>query len=469
MDDQLLLQVQLLIKENQLLKQEILELRKIIAKQAERITELEKQLGKNSSNSSKPPSSDGFRKISKPQSLREKGKRPSGGQAGHRGITLKQVDNPDEIIRYKITSCPHCQSILPTEVVNVVKRQVFDLPPPPKVEVTEHQAEVKICPCCHKKVQAPLPIGVEAPAQYGARIKTIAVYLNNQHHIPEDRLQMVFGDLYNVQIATATLVKFSADLSRNLAMFCEDVLEKIKSSYVKHLDETGFNVGGKIHWLHVASNQEATYYHYSSKRKSLLDGVAGIVVHDYWKPYFQMDNVDHAMCNAHHLRELKSLIEYEKEVWAKRMHKLLLFMNKYKYSCKGIIPEAMIKRLEKTYDKIVDEGLSYHVNFREQLTHGRIFVGKKKQSGHNLVLRFKNHKKSALRFSHDPFVPFTNNQAEQDLRMMKVRQKISGGFRTDIGAEIFVRIRTFISTARKQEWNIFTSLSNAIIGNTPQF
>lgn len=271
----------------------IQDLKLIIIKLMARIEELERRLGLNSKNSSKPPSSDGFKKLP-PSSLRQKGKNSSGGQKGHEGHTLKQVSNPDKIIRHKLTSCPHCKNQLSKDVIGITKRQVFDIPPV-KMEVTEHQAEIKICSCCKKEIRAEFQIGINVPAQYGPRIKAQAVYLGVQHFVPEDRLQVIFQDLYGAQIATATLVKFSNDLAGNLDGFCKRILEKIKFAALKHMDETGFRIGGKTTWLHVASNKNLTYYHSSPKRKALLEGVTGTIVHDHWEPYYQMNNV-HVLC-----------------------------------------------------------------------------------------------------------------------------------------------------------------------------
>ena len=440
----------------------IQELKITIEKLTIRIEELEKRLGLNSKNSSKPPSSDGFKKLP-PSSLRQKGKNSSGGQKGHEGHTLNQVGNPDKIIRHELTNCPHCKNQLSKEVIGLTKRQVFDIPPV-KMEVTEHQAEIKICSCCKKEVCAEFPIGVNVPAQYGPRIKAQAVYLGVQHFIPEDRLQIIFQDLYGAKIATATLVKFSNDLAGNLDGFYQKVLEKIKFAALKHMDETGFRISGKTAWLHVASDEKLTYYHSSPKRKSLLEGVIGTVVHDHWKPYYQM-NVAHALCNAHHLRELQALIE-DKEAWAKKMKKLLLFMHKYRQLFVDEIPKEKTNRLDKIYNKIIEEGLGYHLKRRKNLIYGGMFT-RKRYPGHNLLLRLKNYRSDVLRFLYDPTIPFTNNQAEQDLRMMKLKQKISGGFRTTNGAEVFIRIRTFLSTARKQGWDIFNTLANSINGEIP--
>ena len=249
-----------------------------------------------------------------------------------------------------------------------------------------------------------------------------------------------------------------------LESFENDVLSKIKNAPVKHLDETGFRVSGKTQWLHVASTDSLTYYHISPKRKSLLNELIGVVVHDHWKPYYQLPNVLHGLCNQHHLRELKALIEHEKEAWAKKMRRFLRFALRYRHEYKDqFIPEEKLNRLINLYDKIVEEGIHYH----EQLPTFSVKKGRgrrARRTGHNLLLRLKNNREDVLRFLTDPLVPFTNNQAERDLRMMKCKQKVSGGFRTTKGAEIFARIRGFISTTRKQGRNIFESIQQIVRG-----
>ena len=263
----------------------IAELEKTVQQQATRIAELEKRLNKNSSNSSKPPSSDGLGKPPRTTSLRENGKRSSGGQAGHKGETLKQVASPDIVKKHTVSTCTDCgYSLRSTPVIGIVKRQVFDIPPP-KIEVTEHQAEVKYCECCNKTITAAFPAGVQTPVQYGDEIRSWSVYYQYQHFIPEDRLQQLFSDLYGIQLATATLTGYNRIAFDALASFEESVLSAIKTAAVKNLDETGFRVAGKTQWLHVASTKTATYYHVSPKRKSLLDGLSGTVIHDHWKSY----------------------------------------------------------------------------------------------------------------------------------------------------------------------------------------
>ncbi len=468
MDEKDILIKQLLIKIEQL-ERIIAEQALIIAKQSTRITELEKRLGKNSNNSSKPPSSDGLSKpsrTSRTSSLREAGKNKSGGQPGHKGETLKRSETPDHIEHHKITHCPTCSLTLEsTDPVGVVKRQVFDIPPA-KIVVTEHQAEVKVCLRCHKRVTAKFPYGVNAPTQYGAVVKSHAVYFQQQY-IPEDRLQETFRDIFNIDMATATLNNFSEAVYDELAEFNTDVLSKIKAASVKHLDETGFRIGAKTQWLHVAATSALTHYHASQKRKSLIEGMSGIVVHDHWKSYYKMPNVLHALCNQHHLRELKAVIEFYHEKWARKMQRFLRFALHYRHVyADNSIPNEKLERLIKLYNKIVDEGISYHDRlpaYAKKSKRGRTA----KRTGHNLALRLKNYSNDVLRFLTNPLVPFTNNQAERDLRMMKCKQKISGGFRTTKGAEIFIRIRGFVSTARKQGWNVLESIQQVIRGSAP--
>ncbi len=432
-----------------------------------KIIELEKRTKKNSGNSSKPPSSDGLSKKPRTTTLREKGKNKSGGQPGHKGETLKQTATPDITIRHELPVCPDCKnSLLPETLINVMKRQVFDIPPP-KIEVTEHQAEIKYCSCCNKIVTAKFPDNVRAPVQYGDVIRGWAVYYQYQQFIPEDRLQQLFNDLYNIQLATATLTGYNQIAFNALASFEEITLTMVKNAAVKNLDETGFRVAGKTQWLHVASTQAATYYHVSPKRKSLIEGLFGTVVHDHWKAYYKLTDVLHGLCNQHHLRELKALIEHEKEAWATKMTRLLRVSLRCRhfYGVKEI-PLARLNRLMLLYDNIIKEGIAFH-EARLPLFSNNKRGRRAKRTGHNLLLRLLNYKQDVLRFLNDPAVPFTNNDAERDLRMAKCKQKISGGFRSTQGANQFARIRGFISTARKQGWNIMQSIQAVFTGNIP--
>ena len=413
---------------------EIIEAQAALIKQLEaRIQELEQRLKKNSSNSSKPPSSDGLSKPPRTTSLRENGKHKSGGQKGHKGESLKQIEIPDIVKKHVLTACPDCQhSLIQSPLLGVVKRQVFDIPPP-KIEVTEHQAEVKYCACCNKTVTALFPSEVRAPVQYGEIIRSWSVYYQYQHFIPEDRLQQLFSDLYGIQLATATLASYNRIAFDALAPFEKSILALVKAAAVKHLDETGFRVAGKTQWLHVASTKSATYYHVSPRRKSLIEGLSGTVVHDHWKSYYKLFGVEHGLCNQHHLRELKALIEHDKELWASEMRGLLRVALRCRhFHGDNAIPPERIKWLTKIYDRVIKQGLKFHTAQTPLPCKGK--RGRQpKRTGHNLLLRLFHYKQDVLRFLHDPAVPFTNNDAERDLRMMKCKQKVSGGFRGSHG------------------------------------
>jgi transposase len=445
----------------------------IIGQQSAKILELEKRLNKNSRNSSKPPSSDGL-KRNRTRSLRQKGKNKNGGQWGHKGETLRQVETPDKIERHALLKCPMCSTSLESEAtLGLARRQVFDIPPL-KAEITEHQAEIKLCNCCGKRVMARFPEGINSAVQYGDRIRSTALYMLNCHYFPLERLKDFFLDVFHIQMSEGTLVSLSEKLDRPLDSFVESVRRYMLSTHYVHADETGFRVLKKLHWLHVISTSQATLFQLHEKRGiegmkplSFYEFYTGHVVHDHWHPYFRWTGVTHVLCNAHHLRELRGLIENEKEVWAEEMQaflcKALRYNKVYRELGKDSLPEFYLTLLSREYDEIIASGLSYHQNLEPVLRKGK--RGRFKQRvGKNLLDRFLNKKDAILRFLYDLSIPFTNNQAERDIRMMKLQQKISGCFRTLTGAELFVKIRSYISTAKKQRWDIIEALNQALQG-----
>jgi len=346
-------------------------------------------------------------------------------------------------------------------------RQVFDLPEPRPLVVTEHRAHNCVCTGCGAHTHASFPDGVNAPVQYGPRIASLVIYLLHYQLLPEDRLAELMADLFGIRLVAATIARMSRTCAARLQDFVATVCDLVAGAAVKHMDETGFRIGGKTQWLHVACTAWLTFYRVCARRGSLLANVVGIVVHDHWKPYYTMPSVLHALCNAHHLRELKALIDIEKEDWARKMHRLL------RRAChavnlarerRGVLKPRLIARFERRYDAIVAEGLAFH-EAQSPLcpatdTQGRNRRGRKpRRTGHNLLLRLASRKQDVLRFLNDPDVPFTNNQAERDGRMMKVKQKISGGFRSLEGAMDFATVRSFISTAKKQGWNVILALA----------
>ena len=433
-----------------------------------RLAELERRLGLNSSNSSKPPSSDGLKKPARVSSLRESSGKPSGGQPGHKGETLRQVAEPDQIVDHHPPVCSRCGAALTPDLAGGhAARQVFDLPEPRPLIVTEHRAHSCRCAACGVTTRAAFPEGVNAPVQYGARIAAFVVYLLHYQLLPEDRLVELMADLFGVRIVAATLSTMSRACATRLREFAATLRDLVAGAPVKHMDETGFRIGGKTQWLHVASTGLLTFYRACARRGSLLADVIGIVVHDHWKPYYTMQGVLHALCNAHHLRELKALIEIEKEDWARKMQRLL---RRACYAAnlareRGVcLKPRLIESFERSYDAILAQGLAWH-EAEQPLARARTQPADKsrgrqpRRTGHNLILRLMTRKQDTLRFLRDPAVPFTNNQAERDARMMKLRQKISGGFRSTEGAADFAVIRSFLSTAKKQGWTIIDALT----------
>ena len=453
-------------QENALLKQENALLQQENALLKQEVGDLRRRLGLDSNNSGKPPSSDGPGK--KPRiagSLRGVSGKKSGGQLGHAGGTLMRSDTPDMVEEHTAASCAHCHAELSvTMVTGSEKRQVFDLPVA-KLEVTEHVGRIYTCGHCHGITRAEFPGGVTSPVQYGPRVKAASIYLSVQQLIPEERVAEVMRDLFGAgALCPASLATWSAAKAAELAPVTSHIAHLIDHAPVRHLDETGFRIGGKTQWLHTASTSGLTSYRVSQKRGDVpTTMVNGVIVHDHFKSYFSLPGVEHALCNAHHLRELKALIDIDKEPWAKQVSSLLLTGSKLVHRAvkktASSLPQSVILRFDATYDSIVSAGLAFHNNLPPLCRQPGARGKPPRRPGHNLLIRLRDFKSDVLRFLSDFAVPFTNNQAEQDIRMMKVKMKISGSFRSLHGAQTFASLRSFISTARKQNWNILHSLS----------
>ncbi len=337
-----------------------------------------------------------------------------------------------------------------------VARQVFDLPQPQPLVVTEHRAHGCRCPACGTQTRAAFPGGVSAPVQYGKRTGALVLYLLHYQLLPEKRLAVLMADVFGVNLATATIARISRDCAERFQGFAGALRDQVAAAPVKHMDGTGFRISGRTQWLHVASTARLTFYRAAAKRGSLLAGVAGIVVHDHWKPYYTMKGVLHELCNAHHLRELKALVEIEKEGWAGSLQRL---PRSACHATNLARKPGLIALIERSYDRILAEGLAFHEGQPTLGKPGR--RGRRpRRAGHNLLLRLSTRKPDVLRFLADPAVPFTNNLAERDGRMMKLRQKISGGLRSGDGAQDFAVIRSVLSTARKQGWNMLRTLAS---------
>src|SRR6202453_716342 len=452
-------------RENAALRDDGVSLRRENAELREKLAELERRLNKNSSNSSKPPSSDGLKNPPRTQSLRGKSGKKSGGQVGHEGGTLKQVANPDGVEPHEAAYCRHCQAgLTPAMIRDVAKRQVFDLPEP-RLEVTEHRASIYNCAECGGRTTADFPEGVSSPARYGPRVEAAAIYLNVQQLIPEDRAAQAMQDLFGAgRLCPASIVTWGKKKAVEWAGVAAHIAALVAEAPVRNLDETGLRVAGKLQWLHTASTPSLTSYRVTEKRGEVTEGLeGGVIVHDHFKPYYSLPSVAHALCNAHHLRELQALIEIEKEPWARQMRDVLVDGLKAVREALAqgatALTNAVRGSLLGRHKNIVRRGLAFH---REQPKLSRAAGARGRtplRPGHNLLNRLHQFRHDVLRFLHDFTVPFTNNQGERDLRMMKVKMKISGGFRTMAGAKRFARLRSVVSTARKRGWNILETLT----------
>jgi transposase len=446
-------------------------LQKQVAELQRQVQRLKDQLAKNSRNSSKPPSSDGFNKPA-PKSLRPRGKRKTGGQKGHPGSTLTMVDNPDHTILYPVDQCQRRGRCLTDEAPSELeKRQVFDIPPI-QVEVTEHQAGIKPCPHCGYLNKATFPEQLKAPVQYGPRLKAIAVYLRQYQLLPYNRTRELLSDLFSTDLSEGTLTNIIETCSESLQGPVDEIRRQLAHAPVVHFDETGSSVEGTRHWLHATSTAHLTYYEIHPKRGAhamdqigILPNFKGRAIHDFWKPYFTYD-CDHGLCNAHHLRELTFLNEQHDQRWAKDMIDCLLDIKLAVDAAKNTIDtlfKEQIQEFEQRYQNILDKG--YHENPLPKRESSKKKRGRRKKSkARNLLERLDTHRKQVLAFMYDFNVPFDNNLVERDLRMAKVQQKISGTFRSPGGATAFCRIRGYISTARKNALNAIEALGNAFAG-----
>ena len=448
----------------------ILELRELVQVQAAEIQKLKEQVAKNSRNSSKPPSSDGLKKP-KTKSLREKGQRKTGGQAGHEGKTLYRVSEPDKLVHHRLETCPKCaQELVSVPLSRLEKRQVFDIPPV-QMTVTEHQVEVKDCPGCGQAVKARFPLGVENHVQYGPVLKAQIAYLSSYQLLPSARLAELIADFYGQSLSEDTVLDVLATLAEAVQPSLVHIQQALLQADVLHADETGIRVAGKTEWLHVLSNAQLTYYAVQPKRGQialrkigLLPEFKGTLVHDAYVSYWGFEQCQHALCNAHILRELRFLHEEQAQIWAGELKNLLLEMKKAVELAQSLGHLASQKREDfvKSYEKLVMQGWQANPPPEKpaQPKRGRL----KQSAAQNLLQRLGQYQVAILAFIHDFRVPFDNNLAERDLRMMKVKLKISGAFRTATGAEIFANLRSYISTVRKQGLNVLVAFQNALLG-----
>jgi transposase len=419
--------------------------------------ELKARLGENSSNSSKPPSSDGYAKPTRQQ--RRAADRKAGKQRGTPGHHLARVDNPDEVIVHEPLCCEDCGSSLhDAEFVNEEVRQVFDLPPR-KIVVREHRAVRRRCHCDHetKALFPPEAINVTC---YGPQVRALAVYLTCTHHLPFDRAALVMSDICGLSISVGSVVNMVKEAAGGLDDFAIAVREALRGERLVHFDETGARVSGKLFWVHSASTEKLTAYivHANRGGKAMDDmgllslkdedgkelwSFDGIAMHDGWRSYRAYDVV-HALCNAHHLRELKAAGVVWNQTWALEMIELLRSskqtVERAKTQGQTTLDASTYHGILSRYGKLVKQG--FEVNPKR--------ARRKQSKTYNLLVRLDEYRQDVLRFASNFDAPFDNNQAERDIRMVKLQQKISGCWRTFSGAQHFLRVREYLSTARKQ-------------------
>ena len=455
---------------------QVTELAQQLAKQGALLHELQARLAKSSRNSSKPPASDGYGKVKRTESLRKSGDKPPGGQPGHDGQTLLASECPERVEIHEVPRCTHCQAPLAALAsVGYEERQVFDIPAI-RIEVTAHRAEIKVCPACGKANKGTFPASVTQAVQYGPAVSTWASYFTNQHHVPVERTTEIFADLVQHRVSEATVLKASEQLERCIEPSTTAVKARLRDAAVLHVDESGLRVVGKLHWLHVASTERLTSYEVHAKRgheamedAGILRAFKGTAVHDHWKPYFTYDACTHALCNAHHLRELRFIDTQYQQPWAKVMAELLL---EIKAAVAATPAPAMrlsppeLEGFATRYDAVVQAGFEANPAPRPTTAgEGKPRGRPKHPPPVNLLIRLRDFKGEVLAFMSDFRVPFDNNQGERDIRMVKVKQKVSGGFRTLEGGKRFGRIRGYLSTARKNAKNVFEAIRDAFDGN----
>ncbi len=418
--------------------------------------ELRRRLRLNSENSHKPPSSDGYRKKRVQPALPRGEKGPLGGQPGHKGRTLRQVEKPDRVIVHLPKRCRVCGREItanePHEVVS--RRQVFDLPEP-RLEVTEHR--LGCIECCGQKQYGEYPADVRSPVQYGPGVQALVVKLSVDHKMPLEQIGVLFSDLYGYELNSETVEKALEEGDALAAPLEAETKEQLKQAAVVHFDETGLRVAGKLQWLHTASNGLYTHLFVHQKRgekalrseSSILPEFTGWAIHDHMAAYYKLTQAKHGACNAHILRELQGLVE-NGSVWAGEMRAFLLELYGKGLPLQG--EEATQAR--QRYRQILSQAEREEPPPEPKVDRGR----PKSTPGRNLLRRLTEHEEAVLAFALVDGVPFTNNQAERDLRPAKVKQKVSGCFRTDQGARVYARLQALISTCRKQERNVFATL-----------
>lgn len=441
----------------------------LIAKLSARVDELEARLGKHSQNSSKPPSTDAFVKPP-PRSLRGKSGRKPGKQPGDQGSRLQRRDDPDEIVEHAPSACAGCGSDLgQAPVVGEQTRQVFDLPPIRLVTV-EHRVQQRACEC-GAVTCGEFPAEATAPTCYGPGIAALGTYLLGRQHLPVERAAEAMADCFGAPVSTGWLATLLPAAAGKLSGFLADTRERLRHADVAHFDETGGRVGTKLQWIHVACTDRLTLYHLAPGRGKdsidagqVLPDFGGVAVHDGLAAYRKYD-VEHGLCGAHHLRELAGIAETTGQDWPNRLADLLVEMhvavNEAKTAGKTRLPARKLAGYQRRYNTVVAEGQRLNPPPARTGKRGRPTLG----PAGSLLRRLDIYRDDVLRFATDFRVSFDNNAAERDIRMVKLQQKISGGWRSHTGATSFLDVRSYLSTARKNNQAALDVLRDLFTGN----
>jgi transposase-like protein len=427
-----------------------------------KMAELEARLNLNSQNSHNPPSTDTWKK---PKPTRQKtGKKP-GAQKGHKGHGLKIQRNPDQTITHKSAICKHCQTSL-TEIPGTQTDTRYKIDINIQTQLTKHNQITVTCPNCQTQNPAAFPPDLTSTIQYGQGVKAISVLFTHYAMVSYDKTQKILNDIFNIPISTGTIVNHVSEFTQKAEPALNEIPQRLQGESVLHFDETGVNVAAGKHWLHTASSAQATYITVHPKRGQLgtddngvLTDFGGVAVHDCWQAYFKYENCSHALCNAHLLRELLGVVENTGQGWAVWMadflRRLKLVVERCKMSGVVVLPECYRESFSEEYERILELGLG----------ENPLVLGVRKRSKARCLLdRFIVYRVEVWRFALDFRVPFDNNQAERDIRNVKVKQKVSGGFRSVLGARNFGRIASIIGTSVKQEKSAYSTISGIFAG-----
>jgi transposase len=434
-----------------------------------RIVELERRVGRTPRNSSMPPSAEG---LSKPPANRaerraQKKRRP-GKQPGDEGHHLAQVSDPDEVITHRPRRCARCEGDLSeAEIVSLERRQVFEVPQT-RAHVTEHRLAKVRC-SCGAETKAPAPPEATAPACYGPGVRALAVYLSVYQHVPYDRLTEIFVDVLSMPVSVGAITAMVAEAGGGLGLFLDVVADLLKDAPAVHFDETGGRVEGSLHWIHVACTSLYTLLYCHQRRGTaamdemgVIAKLTGVAVHDGWKPYRSYDVV-HALCNAHHIRELAGVVEHFDQDWADQMIDLLLDAKEAVEAAsargRNRLDDTDLHSIRVRYGKLVAKGRAANEQ-PSAVADGKWY----QNTAVNLLDRLDTQRDDVLRFAADFGVPFDNNQGERDIRMVKLQQKISGSWRTKTGADHFCAIRSYVSTMKKHRYDVLAGLRQLFEG-----